>query len=378
MCENKYSWNMKKLAYLSAVILIVTGCSSGSNGELVGVQDRTPSYSNPPYGMVLIPTGSYRMGPSDQDVPWATTAQSKTISVPSFWMDETEITNNEYRQFVYWVRDSMAYRLLGEQIDAYFISEDQYGEPIDPPFINWEEEINWAGEEEKTILEDLYYPEHERFYRRRDIDTRKLIFDYFWIDYKQAAQKYTFENENRRHYNYKTGQYDGEIYNLEGKRIPITISDNYGNELSTKVDVGVHTEFDIAQDEIYFNSCLENEKIKLLVNSKEQIFVEKIIPIIKFGLLSTRYKDFYDLYWLIKNGNMNKDEIIKIINNKIFVSNVNGIDSLEKLIEHINTILSDSDYLKTINNRKNNWLDISCEELKNTIVDYLSTIIANF
>ena len=169
---------MKKLAYLSAAILIVTGCSSGSNGELVGVQDRSSNYNSaPPYGMVMIPQGSYRMGPSDQDVPWALTAQSKTVSMSAFWMDETEITNNEYRQFVYWVRDSLAYRLLGEQIDAYFISEDQYGEPIDPPFINWEEPINWSGEEEKTILEDLYYPEHERFYRRRDIDSRKLVYD---------------------------------------------------------------------------------------------------------------------------------------------------------------------------------------------------------
>ena len=161
----------------------------------------------------------------------------------------------------------------------------------------------------------------------------------------------------------------------KGKRIPITISDNYGNELSTKVDVGVHTEFDIAQDEIYFNSCLENEKIKLFANSKEQIFVEKIIPIIKFGLLSTRYKDFYDLYWLIKHGKMNKDEIIKIMENKIFEPKINDIDSLEKLINNINIILSDENYLKTINSRKNNWLDISSEELKNTIVDYLSTIV---
>lgn len=161
----------------------------------------------------------------------------------------------------------------------------------------------------------------------------------------------------------------------KGKRIPITISDNYGNELNTKIDVGVHTEFDIAQDEIYFNSCLENKKIKLLVNSKEQIFVEKIIPIIKFGMLSTRYKDFYDLYWLIKYGEMNKEEIIKIMNNKILESRINDIDSLEKLTNYINTILSDKNYLKIINSRKNNWLEISSEELKNTIVDYLSSIV---
>ena len=28
-------------------------------------------------------------------------------------MDETEITNNEYRQFVFWVRDSIAHVILG-------------------------------------------------------------------------------------------------------------------------------------------------------------------------------------------------------------------------------------------------------------------------
>ena len=82
----------------------------------------------------------------------------------------------------------------------------------------------------------------------------------------------------------------------KGKRIPLIIRDNFGNEITTKIDVGIHTEFDITQDELYFNSCIENQRILLMVNSKEQIFVEKLIPVIKFGLLSTRYKDFYDLY----------------------------------------------------------------------------------
>lgn len=212
---------MKKLFCLGSIALMLAGCAGGGNGELIGVQGRNASYDAPPYGMVLVPKGSYRMGPSDQDVPWSMTSQSKTVSVPAFYMDETEITNNEYRQFVYWVRDSLAYRLLGEQIDAYLISEDQYGEAIDPPFINWDEPIVWDGEEEKTILEDLYYPEHERINRRREFDTRKFVYNYFWVDYKQAAQKFTFENENRRHYNYKTGVYDGEVYNLEGKLVPI-------------------------------------------------------------------------------------------------------------------------------------------------------------
>ncbi len=212
---------MKNLAVLGITLLMFAGCSNYEGGELTGVQDRSPWYSAPPTGMVLIPKGSYRMGPDAQDVPWANTALSKNVSIAAFWMDETEITNNEYRQFVYWVRDSLAYRLLGEQIDEYLISEDQYGEEIDPPYINWDEEIIWNDQEQNEILEDMFYPEHERYYRRKTIDPRKLNYEYFWIDYKQAAQKFVFDNENRRHYNYKTGQYDGEIVDLNGKKIPI-------------------------------------------------------------------------------------------------------------------------------------------------------------
>ena len=31
----------------------------------------------------------------------------RTVTVRAFYMDETEITNSEYRQFVNWVRDSI-------------------------------------------------------------------------------------------------------------------------------------------------------------------------------------------------------------------------------------------------------------------------------
>jgi predicted nucleotidyltransferase component of viral defense system len=161
----------------------------------------------------------------------------------------------------------------------------------------------------------------------------------------------------------------------KGKRIPIIIRDTFNNEISTKIDVGVHTEYDILQDELYFNSCIDNEKIKLLVNSKEQIFVEKIIPIIKFGSLSTRYKDFYDLYWLIVNGNLNSDEVIKIMNDKIFNHKINNISSIDELIKLIDTILLNKRYLEKLNDRKNNWIEIDSDELRKTLINYLNSIV---
>jgi sulfatase modifying factor 1 len=167
------------LALLAASVM--SGCGGGNKGQLVGAQPREKWYQADPYGMVYIPGGSFNMGPSDQDVPYAITAQSKTVTIPPFYMDNTEITNNEYRQFVYWVRDSLAHRLMGGD---HIMNEGDYGERI-----NWKAKIKWDDEANAETLGELFLPETERFYKRKEIDTRKLNFEYYWIDLKSAAQK---------------------------------------------------------------------------------------------------------------------------------------------------------------------------------------------
>ncbi len=62
---------------------------------------------------IYIPAGSYNLGPSDQDVPIAHTQKSRVVSVKSFYMWKTEITNEFYKQFVFetkWKGDSNAYK----------------------------------------------------------------------------------------------------------------------------------------------------------------------------------------------------------------------------------------------------------------------------
>ena len=73
----------------------------------------------------------------------------------------------------------------------------------------------------------------------------------------------------------------GEIKDLhhqdyDGKRVNIELYDEYGNKLKTKLDIGVHKHFDIEQDEYCFDLAVINRNANLLINSKEQIFVEKI------------------------------------------------------------------------------------------------------
>ena len=196
---------MKNLFVLGILATVLSSCSTSGNGELIGVQNRPIWNPTDPYGMVYLPQGSFNMGPGDQDVPYAHVTQHKTVSVAAFYMDETEITNNEYRQFVNWVRDSIARILLGEAgVPGYeLIEEDKYGNFIDPPRINWDRTIRWDDQEVREILEDeMYLPEHERFYSRRQLDSRKLNFVYETQAIKDAARKI----------NRKQGQKDRSVY----------------------------------------------------------------------------------------------------------------------------------------------------------------------
>ncbi|HOH83066.1 MAG TPA: SUMF1/EgtB/PvdO family nonheme iron enzyme [Bacteroidales bacterium] len=145
---------MKKFLIIIVIFasLAFTGCKNNGNGELTGVSGREGFYQPTPYGMLFIPPGSYQMGPSDQDVPYSLTAQHKTVTVQAFYMDETEITNNEYRQFVYYVRDSLARELLGSLApEDWWIEEDEYGEPLEPHHLNWETRLEWDDLEQEEI-----------------------------------------------------------------------------------------------------------------------------------------------------------------------------------------------------------------------------------
>src|ERR1700740_818045 len=101
---------MKQIYFLIAGLAcgILSSCSKGGDrGEVTGVPERS-FRAEVPFGMVYIPGGSFLMGQTDQDVTFAQIAQTKQVTVMPFFMDETEVTNSQYKQFVQWVRDSIA------------------------------------------------------------------------------------------------------------------------------------------------------------------------------------------------------------------------------------------------------------------------------
>ena len=160
--------------------------------------------------MVLIPTGSLNIGNNDEDITWAMSATSKTVSIQAFWMDETEITNDEYRQFVGWVLDSIRRQRLADEGHDEFLVKSRKGEVLDPPRLNYHTRIDMRKDEYKEALAGLLYQGDDRI-GEGELDVRKLEYAYSWYDFAQAAK-------NDHYYDPASGTYKGGfVINVEGE-----------------------------------------------------------------------------------------------------------------------------------------------------------------
>ena len=193
---------MKRLIFCASILMSLAACKNSGDGQLIGVTNKTKFVTFTPYGMVYIPSGNLMLGMSENDPSLSFAPQTRSVTVNSFWMDETEITNNEYRQFVFWVRDSIAHVLLGE---AEITEAEKYGhflkhkkgelagELIEPRLINWKEEIPWKSNNEdvKQALSPLFTTINTRYYHYRPlgINAAKMNYEYWTFDYDEAAKK---------------------------------------------------------------------------------------------------------------------------------------------------------------------------------------------
>jgi len=180
------------ISALTIIVFSLVGCLKGKmrdipdNGQLVGVAPAGKSGLGRPIGMVFVPPGTFHMGPSDEDINYNFTARNKQVSISGFWMDATEITNNDYRQFVNWVRDSLSAVQLG------FIKPSKDGDTA----VDWNKAktINYGNRSTLEKLNTLVLAPDNRLYNRIEIDPSKLEYNVQGFDLKEAAKR---ENANR-------------------------------------------------------------------------------------------------------------------------------------------------------------------------------------
>jgi len=171
---------------LAFFTLSLTSCFFGKNkgkglpddGQLHGVAPTARQNMESPKTMVYIPPGTFHMGPSDEDVSFNYSNRNRNVSIPGFWMDATEITNNHYRQFVNWVRDSLAYKVN---------SGVGLNNPSDTTAVDWKKVAKYTySNKELGSLNGLTY--ENALTRKLAIDPDSLIYRVRYFDLPAAAK----------------------------------------------------------------------------------------------------------------------------------------------------------------------------------------------
>jgi gliding motility-associated lipoprotein GldK len=228
---------MKKLIALTATLSFLISCGSSDRGELVGVRGKKWRPEKP-YGMTLVPGGAYIMGKADDDLANVQDAPTKTVTVRSFYMDETEITNSEYRQFVEWVKDSTIrtrLAILADEVgqtggegkeggiaqfafaDQDTVNQSAYDKYMyenyysvgtgDDPYagrkLNTKPKLitdpqKYPDEYYVEVMDSMYLPASESYNGQRTIDVTKLKFSYAWMDIASAAKDKSKNTRTKR------------------------------------------------------------------------------------------------------------------------------------------------------------------------------------
>lgn len=216
---------MKQLFSVLMLTLLVASCGSSDRGQLVGVKGKKWNPEKP-FGMVLVQGGAFIMGKSDYDIAGLNNAPTKTVTVPSYYMDETEITNSEYRQFVQWVRDSVIRQKLAEAAElagntgggggrnSRTIGDFAFKNAADPnagagtltPYqefskhydpmkqkLNWDVDIIWDTEEYPDadyvyVMDEFYLPGELSYNGERMFDVTQFVYSLKYMDIEAAAR----------------------------------------------------------------------------------------------------------------------------------------------------------------------------------------------
>ena len=224
--------NMNKPLIFAIFAIFLYSCGSNDRGELTGVKYKKKWFAEKPFGMAYIPGGSFTMGKQDQDLIGTMSTPTRTVSIRPFYMDETEITNNEYKEFVFWVRDSIVRTQLGIQqefaqllsstpegesgpsggIHEYafatvdttdsspyqkYMYENYYsfGDGIDSiKPLSWETDIIWKKEDFPDVdyvevMDSLFISREEAVDGVPTFDVKLLNYRYSWFDRDNAARK---------------------------------------------------------------------------------------------------------------------------------------------------------------------------------------------
>lgn len=158
----------------------------------------------------------------------------------------------------------------------------------------------------------------------------------------------------------------------KGKRVYVTIEDAKGSSIETKIDIGVHTQAEVEQSEFGFKVVTRNGTVKLLVNNKEQIFVEKLKSLLRFGSASTRFKDVFDMYYLSRR--IRKTILRTYMKLYIYDDTEMNENDISGIVRRLQRVFANRRYMKQLSDPVYAWIDENPSDITARLIDFLSSI----
>ena len=150
---------MKKLLQFSVllfgIISFMASCKSGERSETTGWKHNDTEwggfekldYEGQVTGpnLVLVQGGTFVMGMVDENITYDWNNVARRVTVSSFYMDETEVTNHQYREYLYWLE-----RVFGESYPEVLLNAT-------PDTLVWRDELSFNEPFVETYLRHPAY-----------------------------------------------------------------------------------------------------------------------------------------------------------------------------------------------------------------------------
>lgn len=158
----------------------------------------------------------------------------------------------------------------------------------------------------------------------------------------------------------------------KGKRVRLSLTDETGFSIETKIDLGVHTRLDVEQTERIFKVVVDDNRFSLLVNPNEQILVEKLKSLLRFGSATTRFKDIFDIYYLSQR--VRRAAVKKLMKVYIFDDAMMRENGVPDILNRLGRIFGNKAFMRSLARPVNAWLDVPAEKATADITTFISSL----
>ena len=126
------------------------------------------------------------------------------------------------------------------------------------------------------------------------------------------------------------------------------------------------------QIDFSFEVMPADAEVTLLVNKNEQILVEKLKSLLRFGAASTRFKDVFDIYYLLSR--IDRHVLLEYMRLYVFDDSKMLENSIGDVFARLKRIFNNSRFMRGLSNPAVAWLDVEAGDVVSGILVFFENL----